>query len=153
MSLPQVLWAEVHGPPVALGEFRFQRHLSTQAAFVERDSRDYTDIQFLAKWKKIVLGRLIENIVDYLHCIYQPGVQSLEAVVGFPAIEAEAEVTDHSVTFESLDRTAEFRQVCPRIVPDVKLQEIDGIDAQFFPNEVGVLENMVRRKDVLIFVC
>ena len=40
-----------------------------------------------------VLGCLIENVVDDLNCIHQAGAQSLETILGFPAIDAEAEVT------------------------------------------------------------
>lgn len=59
-------------------------------------------------------------------------------------------MANDSITPELLDRIAKFRFVGPAVVPNVKLQQIDGVDSKLFPDQVGVLENMVRGKNILI---
>src|ERR1700722_2097605 len=47
---------------------------------------------------------------------------------------------------------AEFRFVSPAVVPNVKLQQVDGVDPQLLANEIGVLEDMLRRKNIAVFI-
>src|ERR1700730_19293550 len=142
-----MLRAKVHGPPIALGKFCFERHLPAQAAFVQRHARNYSVLQLLTNREKLVLGRLIKNVVDHLYHIHQASAQGLESIFGLPAIEAEAEVANDSITPELLDRIAKFRLVGPAVVPDMELQQIDGVDSKLSADQVGVLENVVRRKN------
>ena len=79
-------------------------------------------------------------------------MQGLDAVLGLPAIEAEAEVTDPAAVFQFFDRGAELGVVGPAIVPHMELQNIDGIDAKFFADQVGVFEDVILGKNIVIFV-
>src|ERR1700732_1492019 len=90
--------------------------------------------------------------MDDLNCIHQAGAHSLETVFGLPAIEAESEVTDDPITSEFLDRIAKFRFVGPGVVPNMKLQQIDVVDPEFFPDQISVFQHMVGRKNILILV-
>src|SRR5207248_1659227 len=120
-----IFWIEISGAPIILRKNRVPGHLPAEAAFIEGDTDDHTDIHFLAKREKFVLGRLVEDAVNHLHCIDQPGANGLDSVLRFPAIQAEAEVANGSVSFELLDRLAEIGIVCPCISPHMKLKQIN----------------------------
>ena len=67
----EVLGNKVGGAPIILREFRVLGQCSGKGAFIEGHSRNHTDVQFPAQWKKLVFGRLIENIIDNLNGVDQ----------------------------------------------------------------------------------
>ena len=58
---------EISRAPIVLGEAGFERHLAAEAAFIEGDAGDDSDIEFLADGEEFVLGSLVEDVVDHLH--------------------------------------------------------------------------------------
>ncbi len=125
----QILRAEISGPPIAFRKARLQRHLPAQAAFVKGNARDHAHVQFLANGEKFVFRRLIEDVVDDLHCIDKASPQRLDSVFRFPPVDAEAEVLNPLIAFQPFYRRTKFRVVGPCVGPDVKLQQVDRIDA------------------------
>src|SRR5579864_8241955 len=124
-GISEIFWIEIPRTPIALGEFRVLGQLPAKAAFVKRHSCDHANVQLLARWKKFILRRLIENVVDHLHRIHKPGSHRLDPVPWLPSIQAQAEGANRSVFLQFLYRLAEIGFVGPAIVPDMKLQHVD----------------------------
>src|ERR1700737_2051987 len=81
----KVFWTEVPGTPVIFWKTSFEGHLAAQAAFIEGDAGNDTDVEFLADREKFVLGGLVEDVVDNLYGIDQARAQSLDAIFRLPA--------------------------------------------------------------------
>ena len=50
------------------------------------------------------------------------------------------------------NRGAELGFVGPGVVPDMKLQHVDGVDAKLLADQVGILENVLGGEDVAVLV-
>ena len=53
------------------------------------------DVESLAGGKEHVFRRLIEDVVHDLDGVDEAGVERLQHVLGFPAVDADAEAFDH----------------------------------------------------------
>ena len=80
--------------PVALRPLRVGAQRAREAPFIEWHACDHRDAAALARGKECVLGGLIEDVVDHLHGIDQPGLQRAEHIVWFPPIDADPERAD-----------------------------------------------------------
>ena len=148
----QIVGTEIPGAPIAPGELGFERHFSSQAAFVERHPGDDANVELPANRKQLVLRILIKDVVDDLDHIDQSATQGFDAVLRLPAIEAESEEANGPVALELLNRLAKFWFVGPTIFPDVKLQEVDRFDSQLAADEAGVLKNVRGGEDLAVSV-
>ena len=148
----QILRAKISGAPVAFRKARLERHLPAQAAFIERHPRDHADIEFPAKGEQFILRRLIEDVVNDLHHVDQPCSQSPEAIFGLPPIDAQPKELDPSILFQFFDRRSKLRLIGPAVVPNVELQHINAVDAEFLPDQIRIFENMLSGKDVAVLV-
>src|SRR5208282_1355861 len=150
-SLREIIGAEIFRAPVGRREFRVRCKFSAEAAFVEGHARDDADVHFLARREKIVLRRLIENVADHLHRVDQARTDCFEAVIRLPAIQAQAEPVNPTLTFQFLDGVLEFGLLGPSVVPNMKLQDVDFIDAKLFADQARVLEDVLSGKHLAIF--
>src|SRR5581483_6536482 len=87
-----------------------------------------------------------------LNGIDQAGMQGLDSVFRFPAIQAQTKEADESIFLELLYGVRKFGVSGPAIVPNMILKKVDGISAEPFANEPRVLEHVVGGKDILEFV-
>ena len=95
--------------------------------------------------KELVLGILIENVVDDLDGVDEAGEDGTNAVRGFPAVEAEAEGADFAAGSQFLDGARDTLIVDPGVFPSMELNEVKRFDAKIFQALVDVLENVVGR--------
>src|SRR5215469_3548053 len=100
----KIVGAEIVRAPVADGELRIQGELAAEAAFVKRNSRNHADVQLAARGEQFVLWRLIEDVVNHLYRIHEPGSQRPKSVLRLPAIQTESKCLDESLAFKFLDR-------------------------------------------------
>src|SRR5205814_1261641 len=138
--------------PIARGEFCVASHFSTEAAFIERHADNHADLEFLAKREEFILWRLVEDAIDDLDRVHKAGTDCLDSVFRLPAVQAESEKANRAIPLEFLDRAAEVGLVGPGVVPDVVLKQVNGIGAELFANQIGVSENVIGRKDVVILI-
>ncbi len=138
--------------PVIVRKRCLFRHVADQAAFIERHTRDHTDIQFFADREELVFGILVEDVVDHLHSVDESGAQRLDAILRLPPVNAQAEGVDQFLAFEFVDGIEEFRVARPVIVPDMKLQDIDGVLLQGFSDLLRVLEDVFAGEDFVVGV-
>ena len=85
------------------GHFESAVKRAGQAAFVERDARDDGDAVLLAVRKQLVFRRLIEDVVDHLHAVDEPGVERAQHVGRFPAVDADPERADQALALQIVD--------------------------------------------------
>jgi hypothetical protein len=84
---------------------------------------------FAAGGKQLVLGSLVEDVVDHLHGVDQAGAQRAQAVLRLPAIDADAHGATSLSLFSDRHGALPALVVGPRVVPGVELQEIERVDA------------------------
>ena len=102
----------------------------------------------LAQRKEIVLRRLIENVVDHLNDIHEAGLDGFDSVLRFPAVEAEAEPPNPIASLQLFNGVAKIGIGGPTVIPDVKLQDVDFVDAKLFANQARVLEDVLGGKNL-----
>jgi hypothetical protein len=59
---------------------------------------------------------------------------------------------DDFVVLELFDGVAKLGAVGPAIVPDVELQQVDGVDAEGVADPVGVGEDVIGGENVVVVV-
>ena len=123
---PQVRRREVRVAPVAVRPSAVHRQLPGQAALVQRHARDHGDAQLPAQREQLVLGCLVEDVVDHLHGVDQAGPQRPEHVRRFAPVDADAHVPDQPIAPERLHGTLPPGVVGPLVLPDVELHQVDG---------------------------
>src|SRR3954467_13154424 len=64
----KVLVTKIIGSKHGIGPY-----LSGEAAFIEGHARDHADVMRAAVREQFIFGRLIEDVVDDLHCVDQAG--------------------------------------------------------------------------------
>jgi hypothetical protein len=92
--LVEIFGSEVDVPEVALRPFAVACECSGEAAFVEGHTGDHCDVQTTAGREELVLGILIEDVVDDLHGVDQARLEGLDHIRRFPAIHADSERLD-----------------------------------------------------------
>src|SRR5215831_103203 len=125
--LVEVLRIEISISPIARRKLRVACHLAAQTSLIEGYARNNTDIAFLANWKELIFGRLVENVVDDLNHIHQTGANRRNTVGWLPTVQAQAKKSNCAVPLEFFDGFSKFPFISPAVVPNVKLQDIDGI--------------------------
>ena len=99
--------------------------------------------------KQLVLGVLIEDVVDDLHRVDEPAVERAQHVGRLPAIDADAERADQAFVLERAQRPLPAIVGRPVVVPDVELLEVERRDADVLEALLGVLADVVGREDVV----
>jgi hypothetical protein len=112
---------EVAGRPAALGGQR-----PRQATFVEGDPGDDRRAQRPAGREQLVLGRLVEDVVDDLDGVDQSRPERPQDVGRLPPVHRDPHEPDEAVPPEPLERSLPSGVVGPGIPPDVELEEVDG---------------------------
>ena len=87
----QILGLEVDVAEVPFRPRRVGRQRAGEAAFVERHARDHRDVLLAAGREQLVLGALIEEVVDDLDRVDEPGVERPQDVRRLPAVDADAD--------------------------------------------------------------
>src|SRR5271166_3508625 len=87
----KVFRSEIAAAPVAFREAGVGSHVATEAALVERDAGDYSDVHLAAEREEFVFGRLVEDVVDDLNGVHQSGADGFDSVPRLPAVQAETE--------------------------------------------------------------
>ena len=84
-----------------------------------------------------MLGSLVENIVNHLDRIDQPGAKGLERGIGFVLANGNAEAADLAAFLQFLNRAAPVLSLRPRIRPHMELLQIDLLAFQIAQALVG----------------
>jgi hypothetical protein len=125
------------------------RQPAAEAALVERDSGNHSDIQVTTCREKLIFRRLVEDVVDHLHRIDAAGTQRPKPVRRLPTVEAQAEGPNGAIFFQlARGFHPEFVRG-PAVVPDVKLQQVDAVDAQSLSNGFRVVKHMLLGENIL----
>ena len=147
--LPQVRRREVGVAPVAVGPSALARQLPGQAPLVQRHARDHGDTQLPAQREQLVLGRLVEHVVDHLDGVDQAGPQRPQHVRGLAPVDADAHVADEPVAPERLHGALPPGVVCPLVLPDVELHQVDGPRPDLPEHPGDRRPDVIRREHVL----
>jgi len=67
----EVVGDEVAVPPVPLGPAGVERQGAGEGPLVEGDARDHADVALAAEREQLVLGGLVEDVVDHLHRVHE----------------------------------------------------------------------------------
>src|SRR5262249_6124917 len=126
----QVFGYEVGISPVSLGPPAILVQGARQCSLIEGDACDNGDLPLAAEGKKLVLWVLVEDVVDNLDCIDQPGPDRLKHVGRLPPVNANPDSPDQSLSLEVIHCTLPPFVTGPRIFPDVELLQVDRGDAQ-----------------------
>src|SRR4051812_10849296 len=87
LSLP----AEILIAKIVRRELGIRPDLAGEAALVKWNARNHSDIVLPAIREQLVFGRLIEDVVDHLHAIDQPGGEAFQTVSGLMVIDRDAD--------------------------------------------------------------
>src|SRR6516164_91896 len=139
--------AEVVVAKITFGKLCFRRQLAGQRSFVERHPHDDSNTVLLAVRKELVLGRLVEDVVDDLHAVDEPSLQSLEHVRGLMALDGDAGKAHFSRELQLSYRLLPFGLISPFVDPGMELVDVD-----LFPSE-GAQRLLERGKDVCARKC
>src|SRR5262249_52303398 len=120
-----------------------------ERSFVERDAGDDGGIFLAAGGGEFVFGVLFEDVVDDLDGVDKAGGNGACAVGGLPTIEAETESADPAAAAKFFGSALDLPILHPGVVPGVKLDEVERLDANIFKALVNILEDVVRRIRVI----
>src|SRR5262249_22771892 len=134
--------------PIALRPCRRRRQRARQAPLVKRHARDDRDVVCVAVRKEGVFRRLIEDVVDDLHAVHDPGLEGVQHVRRLPSVHADAECSYQALFLELLGRPLPSFIVRPCVIPDVELLEIDRLGAEILETLLRELADMVWWKHV-----
>ncbi len=114
-DLPLALLAKVAVAEVALLELRLRPDPAGQHPLVEEE---------------LVLGALVEDVVDDLHGVHDARLYELDGVRGLVVVDGDAEVTDTALALEILDRLQPAPLADPFILSDVELLHVYRLEAK-----------------------
>ena len=92
-----------------------------QASLVQRHAGDDRHAQLPAGGKELVLGRLVEDVVDDLDGVDQACSQGPEDIGRLPPIDADPDVARQALSAQVVRDTLPARVVPPVVLPDVEL--------------------------------
>ena len=130
IDLLEPVAAEVVVAEVALGELRARPDPAGERALVERDAHDHADVVALAGGQQLVLGRLVEDVVDHLHGVHDAGLDQLDRVRRLVVVDRDAEEADLALVLERLDRLEPAPAPDPLVAPDVELLDVEDVHAE-----------------------
>ena len=115
------VWARFSGVKYRLrqspaGQRRRPRQRARQAALIERHTCDDGDPALPARGKQLVLGVLIEDVVDDLHAVDEPGRSAFSPFVGSHRLRLTPTAFTSPSPLEVLDRTLPPIICRPRVV-------------------------------------
>src|SRR5579859_2036835 len=70
----------------------------------------------------------------------------------FPAIDAQPKISNPLLALQFLDRRPKLRLACPRIIPNMKLQQVDRVHPKLLADHVRILEHVLRRENIAVLV-
>ncbi len=103
----------------------------------------------LAVREQLVLGTLIEHVVDDLHRIDEPALERTQYVARLPAIDADTEGAHEALVLERAQGALPAIVGRPLIGPDVQLLQVECRDADVLQTLLGVLADVVGGEDVV----
>ena len=101
----------------------------------------------LAEREEIALGRLVEDVVDHLHGVDQAGADDLERGIGLVVVDRDADGADFAGALQIVEGAAPVVVVDPLGVPDVELQQVDGVELEVVEALLGARHDVVVRED------
>ena len=99
------------------GQRGLLRQRAGERPLVERHAGDDGDVPLAAEREQLVLGGLVEDVVDDLHRVDQPGSQRLEDVGRLPAVDADADGADQALRASGRPPRAASARRPPRRLP------------------------------------
>src|SRR5450756_2640608 len=126
----QVLRHKVCGAPITLRPGCVEGEVADETALVEGNASDNGHVVLTAGREQLVLGRLVEDVVDDLHGIDKAGSNRLDAVPGLPAVEANSKGPNGAFSLQLCHRPLQLAAIEPVVLPDVQLKEVDRVNAQ-----------------------
>ena len=124
----QVLGHEVGVAPVALRPAAVLRQRAGQRALVERHAGDHARRSCSRHAREqLVLGRLVEDVVDHLHGVDQPACASVRsAFAGSQRLMLTPTPSHEPLALQVVDRPLPALVVGPGVLPDVELDQVDA---------------------------
>ena len=132
---------------VALGEDRVGVDATGEGAFVEGDAGEDSGVVFQAGIEKLALGRLVEDVVDDLHGVYESGFDDAEGSFRLVVVDGDTYEADFTGSLQVFEGAAPFIAFQPFRVPDVELLEVDAIQAEVAEAGFGGLDDVLVGED------
>ncbi len=107
------------------------------------------DLQLLADREQLVLGVLVEDVVDHLDAVDQAGAQRLVDIGGLPAVDRDAERLDEALALQVVHRALPPLVCGPRVRPHVQLLDVHAVEPEVLEALLGHVADVSGREDVL----
>ena len=140
---------EVPGAEVAVLEARIRGDAAGQAALVERDAHDHADAVLLASGQQLLLGLLVEHVVDDLHRVDGTGADQGEPVLRLVIVDRDAEEADLPLLLQRLHGLEPVAVPHPVVAPDVELQHVEGVEAALLQARLEAGADVLTRERLL----
>lgn len=140
--------AEVVIAELAGLELRVLGDAAGQAALVEGDPSDDADFVLAAAGEEVLLGSLIEDVVDDLDAVDQSGADDIQGGVRLVIVNGDADCASFAATLDLFQAAAPLVAGQPLRIPDVKLLQVDGFDVEVAKAGLGAGDDVVGREDL-----
>ena len=108
-----------------------------ERAFIQRGSRNHADVTLHRYRKQVLLGRLIENIVDHLRGIDQAALDDLQGAVRLVVIDGNPDGLRFPGALEVFERALPLVAGDPFRVPHVQLLHVDCLKPKILQAALG----------------
>ena len=137
---------EIKGSKIARFESRRLINRAGQAALVEWYARQYSYVQLLRQRQQIPLWSLIENVVDHLNGIYQPGSHDVQRGVWLVIVDRHPHSPHFSAFLQVFESAAPLIAAGPIRIPDMQLLQVDRLQLQISQARFRAADDVLVRK-------
>src|SRR5690242_1570052 len=141
-----VVAPEIECPEILRIESDGLRDRSRETALIQRHAREHSNIHALRGGKQVLLRALIEDAVDYLHRVYQAGIDDLQRGIRIVIVDGNTDSAHLPGFLEVLESPPPLVPVDPLGTPDVELLQVDRLQAEVAQALISALENVVVGK-------
>src|SRR5260370_5541536 len=141
----QIIRDKVSAAPITFGPTAFFGERARQRAFIKWHPRNHGLVHLFTRGKQIVLGILIEDVIDHLYRIDLSGPDGTHPVPGFPAVQTDADRVDELLAAQVVELVEPAIIAQPIIVPGVKLNQIEALQIGVSQAAVDILFDVIRR--------
>src|SRR5579859_3606086 len=121
---------EISAAPIVLGPSGIKSECAGKRAFIKWHAGDDRDVFLATCWEKFIFGILIEDVVNDLDCVDAARAYREDSVRRLPAVKAEADGPHFSAAAQLFDGARDTLILEPPIFPSVKLNKVEGFDAE-----------------------